>query len=376
MSDRPEQIRVDEPINDHPPPSLICPFCGNLTSTGATCTHCKGRLDPLSRQATQNKMGPWFIRDETHPFRPGCDYATVRKLIAAGRITTQTIIRGPSTRQFWARARHAPTIANLLGECHNCHVRVSVSELCCKSCGADFTPVTDRENLGLAPVHLLPGQADPRTIAESTLRSTHKSPKPQASTQPTPQSTPPKVERTQPKEQNQSEPKANLDKAKRSSSSSKIAWTIAVFATLTALGLSWLQLQPVIFPPTSLADSKSSLPEDPGLIPEQQALNPADDPQQSTQEASAPIFDNNMQNPAKSGDAAADKQSSSTPTLPDWLVFARQQLNLGTKSSLSLLISKLDSLNLASDDPFNSQLLACKNAAENRLKKFHLSALP
>ena len=112
-------------------------------------------------------MGPWQIRDESQPYLPGCDFRTVRKLVRANRITRDTIIRGPTTGQFWVRARNVPALANLLGECHCCHEEVSPGAESCPICGADFTPAEDRQRLGLLPVHLLPGQADPERIAAS-----------------------------------------------------------------------------------------------------------------------------------------------------------------------------------------------------------------
>ena len=42
---------------------VVCPYCGHAQSAAgvgaAQCAACKGLFDPLSRQATQNAMGPW-----------------------------------------------------------------------------------------------------------------------------------------------------------------------------------------------------------------------------------------------------------------------------------------------------------------------------
>jgi hypothetical protein len=110
-------------------------------------------------------MGPWFLHDAAHPFRPGCSYETLRELIRRGRVSAATVLRGPATRQFWSFAGRTPGIANLLGLCHNCQAAVSPDAYACAACGAVFTPETDRQHLGLAPVHLLPGQAAPEIIA-------------------------------------------------------------------------------------------------------------------------------------------------------------------------------------------------------------------
>lgn len=110
-------------------------------------------------------MGPWFIRDEMSPFLPGCSLATLRMLIRRGKVTRETILRGPSTRQFWNFARNVPGIANLFGECHSCHAGVSPDDRECRSCGASFDVLDDRERLGLSDVRLLPGHAAPEQIA-------------------------------------------------------------------------------------------------------------------------------------------------------------------------------------------------------------------
>jgi hypothetical protein len=113
-------------------------------------------------------MGPWFIRDAGHPFRPGCSFETLREMIRRGKVTRETILRGPTTRQFWTFAGRAPSVANLLGICHNCRGVAGAEEFACRSCGATFAPETDRQHLGLAPVHLLPGQASPEMIAAAS----------------------------------------------------------------------------------------------------------------------------------------------------------------------------------------------------------------
>ncbi len=144
---------------------VLCPYCGRATLLGARCEQCRGLLDPLSRQATQNTMGPWFIHDPQNPFRPGCSYDIIRDMVRRGRITAETVLRGPTTRQYWMLASRAPSVANLMGKCHNCLKSVEPGAVSCPSCGADFSPDLDRQFLGLGPVHLLPGQASPEEVA-------------------------------------------------------------------------------------------------------------------------------------------------------------------------------------------------------------------
>lgn len=113
-------------------------------------------------------MGPWYIRDEASPFLPGCSLQTLRALIRRGKVTRDTVLRGPSTRQFWTFARNTPGIANLLGECHACHADAKPADSVCGSCGASFAVIEDRERLGLSEVRLLPGQAAPEQIAAAS----------------------------------------------------------------------------------------------------------------------------------------------------------------------------------------------------------------
>lgn len=146
---------------------VLCPYCGSLSTLAKQCNICSGYFDLLSRQRSQNAMGPWFIRDLSKPFQPGCSYATLVRMAQRGKIKPDTVLRGPSTRQFWSFARQTPGVANLLGECHSCHKPVMPTSNACPNCKASFLVPDDRQVLGLSPVHLLPGDADAETIARS-----------------------------------------------------------------------------------------------------------------------------------------------------------------------------------------------------------------
>lgn len=146
---------------------FLCPFCGGATRPQARCEQCKGFLDPLSRQATQNVMGPWFIRDQDRPFRPGCSFETLAQLVSRGQVDMRSILRGPTTNQFWMPARRTPGVANLLGLCHACAAPASLDMNACGACRAEFPRLTDRQGLGLLPVRPLPGQSPPDTVAAS-----------------------------------------------------------------------------------------------------------------------------------------------------------------------------------------------------------------
>lgn len=163
------------------PAATLCPYCGSITPTGARCSHCRGLLDPLSRQATTNTMGPWFVRDEAQPFRPGCSYHTLVSLIDRGKVTRRTIIRGPSTRQFWMFAGKVPGVAHLLGVCHNCQEEANADDFACNNCGAVFTAEEDRQRLGLGPLMEVPGQSLPESKPTPARSSAAHAPRGQAS---------------------------------------------------------------------------------------------------------------------------------------------------------------------------------------------------
>lgn len=133
---------------------ILCPYCGSTQRRGegadvGRCRSCGGLFEPLSQRATQISMGPWYVRDRRNPFRPGCSYEVLRKMAAAGRLKPHSVIRGPTTRQFWSMARHVPGIAHLLGRCHACGTHVKPDDAKCHDCGAPFIEVDERNDLGL-----------------------------------------------------------------------------------------------------------------------------------------------------------------------------------------------------------------------------------
>ncbi len=139
---------------------LICPYCGAGQPASDRCRDCGGLFEPLSRQATLNEMGPWYIRDPKRPYHPGCSYQTLVKLIERGRVTRTTIVRGPTTRQLWSVARHVNGVAHLLGYCHQCDASVDRGDHVCHACGAQFGAYLDRNYLGLPEIRPLPWEAD------------------------------------------------------------------------------------------------------------------------------------------------------------------------------------------------------------------------
>ena len=129
---------------------ILCPYCGHAQFGGERCQACAGLFEPLSRRATQLAMGPWQVRDKNNPFRPGCCYDIIKSMAKAGKIKNTTVMRGPTTRQFWSVARNVPGVAHLIGYCHACGNHVSPSDAKCGECSAIFQEPRDRNALGLA----------------------------------------------------------------------------------------------------------------------------------------------------------------------------------------------------------------------------------
>lgn len=128
---------------------VLCPYCGHAQYGGDRCQDCNGLFEPLSRRATQLAMGPWQIRDKNNPFRPGCCFDVVKKMAASGKIKAHTVMRGPTTRQFWSVARNVPGVAHLIGYCHACGHHVSPTDAKCGDCNTAFVEPRDRNAMGL-----------------------------------------------------------------------------------------------------------------------------------------------------------------------------------------------------------------------------------
>lgn len=163
-ADGPVAVNAD----DAPPPAkkpkvVLCPYCGHAQQQDEKCLACGGLFEPLSRRATQIAMGPWTIRSKAHPFRPGCSYPVLVQMIEAGRVGPMTVLRGPTTRQFWSVARNVPGVSHLVGYCHACGAHVSKDDTNCPSCAAVFKAVKTRNELGL--------QFPNRRAAEAAKRS-------------------------------------------------------------------------------------------------------------------------------------------------------------------------------------------------------------
>ena len=136
----------------HPdvPMLALCPYCGDWQKNTDRCSTCGGVFDQLSQRATIIAMGPWFVRNKRFPYLPGCSYDVMRRQIEAGRIDASTIVRGPTTRQFWSIAKNVPGISHLVGFCWSCGAEANASDPRCSACQSPFGGVDAQNALGLA----------------------------------------------------------------------------------------------------------------------------------------------------------------------------------------------------------------------------------
>ncbi|MCH2160581.1 MAG: hypothetical protein MK085_01770 [Phycisphaerales bacterium] len=139
---------------------VICPYCGAAQTAGSRCGACGAGFDAETRLETQNRMGPWFIRDPDRLFQAGYSYEQMVATITAGAIGRYTVVRGPTTGQLWTVARKTPGLAHLLGDCHVCNAKVPDGATRCPDCHTVFGAWLDRNHLGLPEIHTLPGEPD------------------------------------------------------------------------------------------------------------------------------------------------------------------------------------------------------------------------
>jgi len=128
---------------------LVCPICGETQPEIKACRVCKTLLNSGGLLLAEGRMGPWWVRNEDLTFRPGITYDNLSALALTGKITLQSIVRGPTTRQLWKVARRVKGLSHLLGRCHNCGEHVSPKDRACDSCDVQFLKYPDRNNMGL-----------------------------------------------------------------------------------------------------------------------------------------------------------------------------------------------------------------------------------
>lgn len=113
----------------------VCPFCGTTREVEVgPCTQCSLEDTPTTRSATRSKLGPWYVLQSRNPSAPGMNFATLMVLVQKGRVTARSVLRGPTTGQFWRHAAKVKGISREFGLCWNCGGEVARNARACPSC--------------------------------------------------------------------------------------------------------------------------------------------------------------------------------------------------------------------------------------------------
>jgi len=113
----------------------VCPFCGTQRDSDVgACMHCSLEDTPTTRSATRGKLGPWYVLQSRNPSAPGMNFATLMVLVQKGRVTARSVLRGPTTGQFWRHAAKVKGVSREFGLCWNCGGDVLKNARACASC--------------------------------------------------------------------------------------------------------------------------------------------------------------------------------------------------------------------------------------------------
>lgn len=113
----------------------VCPFCGTQRETDVgACLHCSLEDTPTTRSATRGKLGPWYVLQSRNPSAPGMNFATLMVLVQKGRVTARSVLRGPTTGQFWRYAAKVKGVSREFGLCWSCGGDVAKTARACPGC--------------------------------------------------------------------------------------------------------------------------------------------------------------------------------------------------------------------------------------------------
>lgn len=126
----------------------MCVVCGHGKTGADECPECESIFAPAD-EATRITLGGWFVHGKAEAFKPGISYEQLRKEVEIGKVTGRTILRGPTTEQFWKLAKNTQGVAHLLGSCHSCGEKVAASAESCPACKASFAVPSDPDWVGL-----------------------------------------------------------------------------------------------------------------------------------------------------------------------------------------------------------------------------------
>jgi hypothetical protein len=141
---------------------VVCPFCANTRSDSVgPCPRCTMEDTPATRRSTSERIGPWFVLQKRNPTAPGLRFSVLIMLARRGHVTQRSIVRGPTTQQFWRLASEVKGLSRVFGICWSCQGSVGQEAGKCVACGKPQDPPSDAdtfiENLdaSVAPIPVM-----------------------------------------------------------------------------------------------------------------------------------------------------------------------------------------------------------------------------
>lgn len=126
----------------------VCPFCGTLNDTPVgPCVKCTMQNTPQTRRVTRGRIGPWYVLQSRNPAAPGMKFDVLVGFIRKGQVTARSIVRGPTTHQFWRYAAHVKGLSREFGLCYSCGVDISTESNLCPHCGKLQEPPVNPDTL-------------------------------------------------------------------------------------------------------------------------------------------------------------------------------------------------------------------------------------
>lgn len=89
---------------------------------------------PSTRRSTGERIGPWFVLQRKNPTAPGLRLSVLLTLARRGHVTPKSIVRGPTTGQFWRYAAQVKGLSRVFGLCWHCGASVSPDATTCPKC--------------------------------------------------------------------------------------------------------------------------------------------------------------------------------------------------------------------------------------------------
>lgn len=177
-----------------PAGKVVCPFCGSVNDRpshdydNSACPKCTMSDNPATRQATRARLGPWFVRQNRNPAAPGMKFDTLMGLVKRGQVTSQSVVRGPTTNQFWRFAAQVKGLSREFGACYNCATPIDAAATICPQCNRMQEPPSNPdvllENAPTAAAATAPASS-PATVHRE-IKPPTPAPAPTAATVPSP----------------------------------------------------------------------------------------------------------------------------------------------------------------------------------------------